>query len=128
MATYRVKLAEELRFLFVAALFKLLFVLGNLDGSGVLASIELSLKLGDEAVESILELLLGFAVGSISSVKLSEKTAVVVGASSAGSGDEISLHLSEVSDLNRAKVSAVKKISNIVNPFLKISQARQKLT
>ena len=127
MATYRVKLAEKLRFLFVAALFKLLFVLGNLDGSGVLASIELSLKLGDEAVESILELLLGFAVGSISSVKLSEKTAVVVGASSAGSGDEISLHLSEVSDLNRAKVSAVKKVNNIVNPFLKISQARQKL-
>ena len=113
VATYRVELAEELRSLFVATLFKLLFVFGNLGGSGVLASVELSLKLGNEVVESILELLLGFAVGSISSVKLSEKTAVVGRAGLAGSDDEISLHLSQVSNLNRAKVSAVKKINNM---------------
>ena len=113
VATYRVELAEELRSLFVATLFKLLFVFGNLGDSGVLASVELSLKLGDEVVESILELLLGFAMGSISSVKLSEKTAVVGGASLAGSGDEVSLHLSEVSNLNRAKVSAAKKINKM---------------
>ena len=92
----------------VAAVFELLLVFGDLGGSGALASIELSLKLRDEGVEGGLELVLGFLVGSISLGKLAEKVAVVGIAFTVSSAEEISLHLSEVGNLNGAEVSTEK--------------------
>jgi len=101
--------AVKSRSLLVTHVFELLLVFGDLAGSGALASIELRLKTRDESVEGILELLLGFSVSSISSIQLGDKVVVISVAGTVGSGKEISLHLSEVSSLNRAEVSTARK-------------------
>ena len=112
--THGVELADESRSLLVAHIFNLLFVFGNLGGSGALASFELSLKLRDKGVKGILELLLGLSVSPVGSVKLAVKIAVVGTASAVGSVDEISLHLSEVRNLIRAEVSTATNIENML--------------
>ena len=119
--SYSIELADESRFLLVAHIFNLLFVFGNLGGSGALASFELGFKLRDKRIEGIFELLLSLSVSPVSSVKLAIKIAVVGAASAVGSVDEISLHLSEVRNLIRAEVSTAKNIEKNVETYAKIT-------